>query len=131
MRSSARYAGQCSGSMRTTGSRCPGGVGATWTTTSFRVADRPVLLDVFCMAGTELYNAILEDITEVHRAPRHGRRTVSEHCDLHAAGSNLHLKVPSAGYDRTLDKPNAPSSKALLPERPVGAIQAKGRGYRV
>lgn len=46
----------------------PWWVGATWTT-SFRVADRPVLLDVFCMAGTELYNAILEDITEVHCAP--------------------------------------------------------------
>jgi hypothetical protein len=33
----------------------------------FRAADRPVLIDVFCMAGTELYNAILEDVAEVHR----------------------------------------------------------------
>jgi hypothetical protein len=33
----------------------------------FRAADRPVLLDVFCMAGTELYRAILDDIAEVHR----------------------------------------------------------------
>ena len=33
----------------------------------FRAADRPVLLDVFCMAGSDLYNAILEDVTEVHR----------------------------------------------------------------
>ena len=33
----------------------------------FRAADRPVLLDVFCMAGTDLYNAILEDVAEVHR----------------------------------------------------------------
>ena len=33
----------------------------------FRAADRPVLLDVFCMAGTELYDAILEDVAEVHR----------------------------------------------------------------
>ena len=33
----------------------------------FRAADRPVLLDVFCMAGTDLYNAILEDVAAVHR----------------------------------------------------------------
>jgi hypothetical protein len=33
----------------------------------FRAADRPVLLDVFCMAGTDLYDAILEDVAEVHR----------------------------------------------------------------
>jgi hypothetical protein len=34
----------------------------------FRAADdRPVLLDVYCMAGTDLYNAILEDVAEVHR----------------------------------------------------------------
>ena len=26
-----------------------------------------MLLDVFCMAGTELYRAILEDAAEVHR----------------------------------------------------------------
>ena len=29
--------------------------------------DRPVLIDVFCMAGTELYRAILEDVAGVHR----------------------------------------------------------------
>jgi hypothetical protein len=33
----------------------------------FRAAGRLVLLDVFCMAGAELYNAILEDVAEVHR----------------------------------------------------------------
>jgi hypothetical protein len=33
----------------------------------FRAADRPVLLDVFCMAGTDLYDAILEDVAGVHR----------------------------------------------------------------
>ncbi len=33
----------------------------------FRAADGPVLIDVFCMAGTELYRAILEDVAEVHR----------------------------------------------------------------
>ena len=33
----------------------------------FRAADRPVLIDVFRMAGTELYRAILEDVAEVHR----------------------------------------------------------------
>jgi hypothetical protein len=33
----------------------------------FRAADRPVLIDVFCMAGTELYRAILDDLAEVHR----------------------------------------------------------------
>jgi hypothetical protein len=33
----------------------------------FRAADRPVLLDIFCMAGTDLYNAILEDVAAVHR----------------------------------------------------------------
>ena len=26
-----------------------------------------MLLDVFCMAGTELYDAILHDVAEVHR----------------------------------------------------------------
>jgi hypothetical protein len=33
----------------------------------FRAAGRPVLIDVFCMAGTDLYRAILEDVAEVHR----------------------------------------------------------------
>jgi len=33
----------------------------------FRAADRPVLIDVFCLAGTELYDAILEDVAGVHR----------------------------------------------------------------
>jgi hypothetical protein len=33
----------------------------------FRAGDRLVLLDVFCMAGSELYSAILEDVTAVHR----------------------------------------------------------------
>ena len=34
----------------------------------FRAAGgRPVLIDVFCMAGTELYRAILEDVAGVHR----------------------------------------------------------------
>lgn len=33
----------------------------------FRADDRPVLIDVFCMAGTDLYDKILEDVTEVHR----------------------------------------------------------------
>ena len=33
----------------------------------FRAADRPVLIDVFCMAGTDLYRAILDDVAEVHR----------------------------------------------------------------
>jgi hypothetical protein len=46
----------------------------------FRAADgRPVLLDVFCMAGTELYDAILEDVTEVHRRiPRERMRYALE-----------------------------------------------------
>jgi hypothetical protein len=33
----------------------------------FRAADRPVLLDVFCMAGSDLYQAILDDVAAVHR----------------------------------------------------------------
>jgi len=33
----------------------------------FSAAGRPVLTDVFCMAGTELYRAILEDAAGVHR----------------------------------------------------------------
>ena len=33
----------------------------------FRAGDRLVLIDVFCMAGTELYRAILEDVAEVYR----------------------------------------------------------------
>ena len=45
----------------------------------FRAADRPVLLDVFCMAGTELYRAILEDVAEVHRRiPRERMRYALE-----------------------------------------------------
>jgi hypothetical protein len=46
----------------------------------FRAADgRPVLLDVFCMAGTELYDAILEDVTKVHRRiPRERMRYALE-----------------------------------------------------
>ena len=38
----------------------------------FRAAGgRPVLIDVFCMAGTELYRAILEDAAGVHRRIPH------------------------------------------------------------
>ena len=45
----------------------------------FRAADRPVLLDVFCMAGTDLYDAILEDVAEVHRRiPRERMRYALE-----------------------------------------------------
>jgi hypothetical protein len=33
----------------------------------FRAGTRLVLLDVFCMAGGELYDAILEDVARVHR----------------------------------------------------------------
>jgi hypothetical protein len=33
----------------------------------FRAAGRPVLLDVFCMAGSDLYQAILDDVAAVHR----------------------------------------------------------------
>ena len=33
----------------------------------YRAADRPVLLDVYCMAGADLYSAILEDVAAVHR----------------------------------------------------------------
>ena len=33
----------------------------------YSAAGRPVLLDVFCMAGSDLYQAILEDVAEVHR----------------------------------------------------------------
>ncbi len=29
--------------------------------------DHPVLIDVYCMAGEELYGAILEDVAAVHR----------------------------------------------------------------
>ena len=46
----------------------------------FRAADgRPVLIDVFCMAGTDLYRAILEDVAEVHhRIPRERMRYALE-----------------------------------------------------
>ena len=33
----------------------------------YSAAGLPVLLDVFCMAGTDLYNAILEDVAAVYR----------------------------------------------------------------
>jgi hypothetical protein len=33
----------------------------------YSAAGRPVLLDVFCMAGSDLYQAILEDVAAVHR----------------------------------------------------------------
>jgi hypothetical protein len=45
----------------------------------FRAADRPVLIDVYCMAGTDLYNAILDDVAEVHRRiPRERMRYALE-----------------------------------------------------
>ena len=45
----------------------------------FRAADRPVLLDVYCMAGSDLYGAILEDVTEVYRRiPRERMRYALE-----------------------------------------------------
>jgi hypothetical protein len=45
----------------------------------FRAAGRPVLLDVFCMAGADLYNAILEDVAAVHRRiPREQMRYALE-----------------------------------------------------
>jgi hypothetical protein len=33
----------------------------------FTAADHLVLIDVFCMAGTELYGAIVDDVARVHR----------------------------------------------------------------
>ena len=33
----------------------------------YSAAGRPVLLDVYCMAGSDLYQAILDDVTAVHR----------------------------------------------------------------
>lgn len=33
----------------------------------FSVAGRPVLIDVYCMAGADLYQAILDDVAAVHR----------------------------------------------------------------
>jgi len=33
----------------------------------YRAAGRPVLLDVYCMAGSDLYQAILDDVAAVHR----------------------------------------------------------------
>ncbi len=33
----------------------------------FSAAGRPVLLDVFCMAGSDLYQAILDDVAAVYR----------------------------------------------------------------
>jgi hypothetical protein len=45
----------------------------------FRAAGRPVLIDVFCMAGTDLYRAILDDVAEVHRRiPRERMRYALE-----------------------------------------------------
>jgi hypothetical protein len=45
----------------------------------FRAGDRPVLIDVFCMAGSELYGMILEDVAEVHRRiPRERMRYALE-----------------------------------------------------
>lgn len=45
----------------------------------FRAADRPVLIDVFCMAGSELYGMTLEDVAEVHRRiPRERMRYALE-----------------------------------------------------
>jgi hypothetical protein len=45
----------------------------------FRAADRPVLIDVFRMAGTELYDAILEDVARVYRRiPRERMRYALE-----------------------------------------------------
>jgi hypothetical protein len=45
----------------------------------FRAADRPVLLDVFCVAGAEWYRAILDDVAGVHRRiPRERMRHALE-----------------------------------------------------
>ena len=41
----------------------------------YRAAGRPVLLDVYCMAGADLYQAILDDVAAVHqRIPREQMR---------------------------------------------------------
>ena len=45
----------------------------------FRAGGRPVLIDVFRMAGAELYDAILEDVATVHRRiPRERMRYALE-----------------------------------------------------
>jgi hypothetical protein len=45
----------------------------------FQAADRPVLLDVFCMAGAEWYQAVLGDVAGVHRRiPRERMRHALE-----------------------------------------------------
>ena len=68
----------------------------------FRAADgRPVLIDVFCMAGTELYRAILEDVAGVHRRiPRERMRYALERGRPVADGAAEGVKIISSAPGR-------------------------------
>ena len=79
----------------------------------FRAADRPVLLDVYCMAGTDLYDAILEDVTEVHR------RTRARECATHWTSpispgkTALPRSLPSEGPGHALPSPRVSPTVAV------------------
>ena len=99
IRSSRRCAGQRRGSTRNTGKSTP-----WWGRCDlddahiFRAADRPVLIDVCCVAGTDLYRAILDDAAGVRRQiPRERMRyalDISYIARENSTGEILALKRP-------------------------------------
>jgi hypothetical protein len=111
----------------------------------FRAAGRPVLIDVFCMAGTALYDAILEDAAGVHRRiPRERMRYALDipyiarensaaeilalrkawaraDCDvLTVAGSDLRLVVYTA-------EPSSPDANRLRLVQVIGLQKLSAR----
>ena len=114
------------------------GIGATWTTrTSYRAADRPVLLDVFCMAGSDLYRAILEDVAGVHRRiPRERMRyaleipyiarenSAAEILALRKAWARGRLTTPGQEGRQPSNKPNRLAARAPRLTAHEGAPQA-------
>lgn len=79
----------------------------------FSAADRPVLLDVFCMAGTDLYKAILEDVAEVHRRiPRERMRYALDIPYIARENSTAEILALRKAWARAAELPG--SGRAVL-----------------
>ena len=70
----------------------------------YRAADRPVLLDVFCMAGSDLYRAILDDVAEVHRRiPRERMRYALDIPDIARENSAAEIRALKSAWARAAE----------------------------
>jgi len=63
--------------------------------------DHPVLIDIYCMAGSDLYGAILEDVAAVHRRiPREQMRYALEIPYIARESSAAEIRALKLAWDR-------------------------------